>query len=256
MPVKALLRALEKDAREGRLVAVVRVLNPIGSSTMTAVVRPDGPFSGFSDEHVNGSVTAALRDMMRKGSEADLIEVSDAEGKPVRLVVELVRDKFHVVIFGGGHVGHAVALMSAILGYRVTVIDDREEFASRKRLPDPAINLMVSDYDTASKKLDLGANTAVVIVTRGHQYDEVCLRSVIRSDARYIGMIGSKRRVLGVFDRLNREGFTHEELGRVHAPIGLRIGGRSPQEIGVSIVAEIISHLNNSDSDSRGRNGI
>lgn len=250
-PAKMLLSTLEEDTRVGILAAVVRVLDPAGGLTMTAVVRPGDPLPRIRDERITRSTSAALEEMVRTGAHADLIEVDDAEGNPVKVVVELVRDKLHVIVFGGGHVGHAVAVMSAILGYRVTVVDDREEFASRKRLPDPAINLVVSDYDTASTKLNIGLNTAVVIVTRGHQFDEVCLRSVIRSEARYIGMIGSKRRVLAVFDRLNREGFTREELTRVHAPIGLRIGGRSPQEIGISIVAEIISHLNNSESDSR-----
>jgi len=251
MSVKTLLSALEEDARGGRLVAVVRVLNSSGSSTLTAVVRPTDPFPLIGDELIARRVLAALEGMIRNGAEADMLEVPDAEGNPVRVVVELVREKQRVVIFGAGHVGHAVALMSAILGYRVTVVDDREEFASRRRLSDPAINLMVGDYETVSRNVELSSNTAVVIVTRGHQYDEVCLRSVIRSEAGYIGMIGSKRRVLAVFDRLNREGFTREELSRVHAPIGLKIGGRSPQEIAVSIVAEIIGHLNNSETDSR-----
>lgn len=251
MPVNTLLSALEEDAREGRLVAVIRVLNSTSSSPMTTVYRPGDFLLRIGDERIARRVSAALDEMIRKGAEADMLEVPDAEGNLVRVVVELVRDKLHVVIFGAGHVGHAVALMSAILGYRVTVVDDREEFASRKRLSDPAINLIVGDYDTVSRKVELSSNTAVVIVTRGHQYDEACLRSVIRSEARYIGMIGSKKRVLAVFDRLHREGFTREELSRVRAPIGLKIGGRSPQEIAVSIVAEIIGHLNNSETDSR-----
>jgi xanthine/CO dehydrogenase XdhC/CoxF family maturation factor len=246
-----LLSALEEGAREARLVAVVRVLNSSGSSTITAAVRPSDSLPGVGDEQITQRVSAALDEMIRQGTEVDLLEASDAEGNPIRVVVELVRDKLHVVIFGAGHVGHAVALISAILGYRVTVVDDREEFASRKRLCDLAINLMVGDYDTVSRKVELSSNTAVVIVTRGHQYDEVCLRSVIRSEAGYIGMIGSKRRVLAVFDRLNHQGFTREELSKVHAPIGLRIGGRSPQEIAVAIVAEIIGNMNNSEPDSR-----
>ncbi|MFY9607159.1 MAG: XdhC family protein [Blastocatellia bacterium] len=218
---------------------------------MTTVYRPGGFFPRIGDERITQSISRAVEEMSRKGVEADLIEVRDAEGNQARVVVELVRDKLHVVIFGAGHVGQAVALMSAILGYRVTVIDDREEFASRKRIPDPVINLLVTDYEKASGKLDLTFNTAVVIVTRGHQYDELCLRSVLRSGTRYVGMIGSRRRVLAVFDKLNREGFSRDELMKVHAPIGLRIGARSPQEIAISIVAEIIGRLNNSEFDSR-----
>ena len=251
MPAKKLLSTLEEDAHQGRLLAVVRVLGSAAGSTIAAVVRPGEPVPLIGDERITTRVATALEEIARNGAAADLIEVTDAEGNSARIVVELVRDKLHVVIFGGGHVGHAVALMSSIVGYRVTVVDDREEFVSRKRLPDRAINLVVSDYDAASAKVSIGLNTAVVIVTRGHQFDEVCLRSVVRSEARYIGMIGSKRRVLAVFDRLSREGFTREELSRVHAPIGLKIGGRSPQEIAVSIVAEIISHLNDSESHLR-----
>lgn len=253
MPVKTLLGALEKDARDGQPLAVIRILSPAGGSMTTTVFRLGEPLPQIRDEQVTARIASAVGDLARKGAEVNLIEIADAEGNQLQLVVELVRSKLHVVIFGGGHVGHAVALMSAIVGYRVTVVDDREEFASRKRLADPAIELLVSDYDTASRKLELSSNSAVVIVTRGHQYDEVCLRSVIRSEARYVGMIGSKRRVMAVLDRLNREGFSREELSRLHAPIGLKIGGRSPQEIAVSIVAEIINHMNNSESDSGGR---
>ena len=253
MPVKTLLGALEKDARDGQPLAVIRILSPAGGSMTTTVFRFEDPLPQIRDEQVTARIASAVGDLSRKGAEVNLIEIADAEGNQLQLVVELIRSKLHVVIFGGGHVGQAVALMSAIVGYRVTVVDDREEFASRKRLADPAIELLVSDYDTASRKLELSSNCAVVIVTRGHQYDEVCLRSVIRSEARYVGMIGSRRRVLAVLDRLNREGFSREELSRLHAPIGLKIGGRSPQEIAVSIVAEIINHMNNSESDSRGR---
>lgn len=250
MPINTLLSALEENAKEGRLVAVIRVLNSTASFPMTTMCRP-GEFPPIGDERITQRISRAVDEMTQKGTEADLIEVSDEEGNQVRIVVELVKDKLHVVIFGGGHVGQAVALMSAILGYRVTVIDDREEYASRMRFPDPAINLMVSDYEIASKQVDLTSNTAVVIVTRGHQHDEICLKSVLRSQACYIGMIGSKRRVLAVLDRLNREGFSPDELMQVKAPIGLRIGARSPQEIAVSIVAEIIGRLNNADLSSR-----
>ena len=251
MSVNTLLSTLGEAASEGRLVAVVRVLKPL-RSTITAAFRPGDPFPRIGDERIEEKVSKAVDEMIRKGLEADVIEACDAEGNQVRVVVELVRDKLHVVVFGAGHVGQAVALMSAMVGYRVTVVDDREEFASRKRLRDPAINLLVSDYETATRRIDLSYNTAAVIVTRGHQYDEVCLRGVIRSAARYIGMIGSKRRVLAVFARLGGEGFSREEVSRVHAPIGLQIGARSPQEIAISILAEIISRLNNQEKQTRG----
>ena len=147
----------------------------------------------------------------------------DEQRRSIKLAVEIIKPKFELLVFGGGHVGQAVALIGAIAGYDVTVIDDRAEFASRDRFRDPRIRLIVSDYPTATDKLKLSASSAVVIVTRGHQYDEACLKNVIRSKASYIGMIGSRKRVTAVFKKLAAEGICEDDLQKVHAPIGLRI---------------------------------
>lgn len=103
---------------------------------------------------------------------------------------------------------------------------------------------MAEPFDRAAKAVQITSNTAVVIVTRGHQYDELCLRSVIESRARYIGMIGSRRRVISVFKQLTQSGVDGKLLDRVHAPIGLAINARSPQEIAVAILGEIIQTFN------------
>ena len=163
----------------------------------------------------------------------------------------MIRPKASLVIFGAGHVGQAVALIGALAGYDVTVVDDREEFLSRSRLPDMEIRVTKCDFSDAVRDIKLTRRTAVVIVTRGHQYDEMCLRSVIGSEAGYIGMIGSKRRVFSVFAKLKQDGVPAEELELVHAPIGLSIGARSPQEIAVAIVAEVISFLNAGTGDGK-----
>jgi xanthine dehydrogenase accessory factor len=200
---------------------------------------------------------AAVASLAERGGVADFVDVLDEQGSPVTLVIEIIKPKLELLIFGAGHVGQAVALIGALTGYDVTVVDDRKEFASRERLPDPRIRLLVSDYANATGKLTLSPSTVVVIVTRGHQYDELCLKSVVGSNAAYIGMIGSRRRVLSVFKKLTGEGFSEGDLQRVHAPIGLRIGARSPQEIAVSIMAEIIDHVNNPEREHKGeRNGI
>jgi xanthine dehydrogenase accessory factor len=198
-----------------------------------------------------------VRSLIDKGTIADLVEVVDEKGSAVTLAVEIIRPKLELLVFGAGHVGQAVALIGVLTGYHVTVVDDREEFASRKRLPDTRIDLLVNDYASATEKLRISSSTAVVIVTRGHQYDELCLKNVIRSSATYVGMIGSRRRVLSVFKKLASEGVSEAELQRVHAPIGLRIAARSPQEIAVSILAEIIDHVNNPEREHKGEsNGI
>lgn len=254
---KNLLDTIEDGAASGDLIAVVRALNPASGKSATVTVSHGELLPPLADRKLADQVLAAVESLATKGGVADLVDALDEQGSPVTLAIEIVKPKLELLIFGAGHVGQAVALIGALTGYDVTVVDDREEFASRKRFPDPRIGLLVSDYASATQKLTISSSTVVVIVTRGHQYDELCLKNVARSKATYVGMIGSRRRVLSVFKKLAGEGFSEEDLQRVHAPIGLRIGARSPQEIAVSILAEIIDHVNNPDREHKGeRNGI
>jgi xanthine/CO dehydrogenase XdhC/CoxF family maturation factor len=247
-----LLGTSEAGASRGEPVAVVRALDVATGKKITVTVSKGELFPPISDRRITEKILAAVDGLTAKGGIADLVDATNEQGSPVRLAIEIVRPKFELVVFGGGHVGQAVALIGSLTGYDVTVVDDREEFASRSRLPDPRIRLLVSDYESATGKLSITASTAVVIVTRGHQYDEVCLKRVIGSKATYIGMIGSRKRVTSVFKKLAGEGVSQQALQRVHAPIGLRIGAISPQEIGVSILAEIIAHLNNTGHEYEG----
>lgn len=251
-----LLEAIEARASLGKVLAVVRVLHTIPASSTTVAVCEGELFPSIEDRKITDQIFAATRSLIASGRVTDLLDFVDEEGSPVRLAIEVVKPKLELIVFGAGHVGQAVGLIAAIMGYDVMVVDDREEFASRKRFPDPAIRLLACDYAIAPGKLTISSSTAVVIVTRGHQYDELCLKSVIRSGAAYVGMIGSRRRVLSVFKKLASEGVSERDLEKVHAPIGLRIGARSPQEIAVSILAEIIDQVNNPDKDKGERNGI
>jgi len=235
-----LLDKVNERAGRGEPVAVVRIL---GGNNQVVSVYDGELHPPIADKELEAQVLGSVEALNE--NIADLVDVIDEKGSRITLAIEIIRPELELLIFGGGHVGQAVALIGALTGYRVTVVDDREEFASRQRLPDPAINLVVSDYASASERVNISTNTAVVIVTRGHQYDELCLKSVIASSASYIGMIGSRKRVLSVFKKLAGEGVSESALKRVHAPIGLSIGARSPQEIGVAIVAEIINHVNN-----------
>jgi xanthine dehydrogenase accessory factor len=244
-----LLERINERGGSGEPVAVVRVLG--GDGDVVCVYNGE-IYPQLADRELAGHVLQSVRALTEKGRVADLVEVIDEKGSRVTLALEVVKPELELLVFGGGHVGQAVALIGALTGYRVTVVDDREEFASRQRLPDPGINLVVSDYASASEKVNVSSNTAVVIVTRGHQYDELCLRNVIGSPAKYIGMIGSRKRVLSVFKKLAGEGLPESALQRVRAPIGLRIGARSPQEIAVAIVAEIINYANNPEHEHKG----
>jgi len=158
----------------------------------------------------------------------------------VRLLFEVSRPPLELIICGGGHVGQAVAKAGRLLDFRVTVIDDRADFASRERFPDPQIRLIADDFIEALRSLKITPATHLVIVTRGHKHDEMCLREVIDRPARYIGMIGSRRRATTIREHLRREGVPAESLRRVQAPIGLDIGAQSPEEIALAILAEIV----------------
>jgi xanthine dehydrogenase accessory factor len=247
-----LLEIIENATKGGEPVAVIRVLNAAIGEAATFTISRGECVPPPLDRKIAERALAAVEDLVARGGAADLIDAQDEKGTSVTLAIEIVKPKLELLIFGAGHVGQAVALMGALIGYDVTVVDDREEFASRKRLPDSRIRLLVSEYPDAASKLTISSGSVVVIVTRGHQYDEVCLKSVITSGAAYIGMIGSRRRVLSVFKKLAGEGVAERDLQRVHAPIGLRIGARSPQEIAISILAEIIAHVNHSEHAHKG----
>jgi xanthine/CO dehydrogenase XdhC/CoxF family maturation factor len=251
-----LLEAIECKASMGKSLAVARVLHTTPAGSATIAVCDDELFPPIKDRKISDKILDVTRTMVASGRVTDLIDFTDEREAPVRLAIEIVKPKLELIIFGAGHVGQAVGLIAAIMGYEVMVVDDREEFASRARFPDPRIGLLACDYAIAAGKLDISSSAAVVIVTRGHQYDELCLKNVIRSPASYIGMIGSRKRVLSVFNKLATEGVSERDLEKVHAPIGLRIGARSPQEIAVSILAEIIEHVNSPDKPRGDKNGI
>lgn len=161
------------------------------------------------------------------------------------VVVEAIKSRTSLIILGAGHVGKTLALMGAFLGYEVTIFDDRKNFLSDDSIPDPTITKIHIEFEDLTDRIIINTNSAIAIVTRGHQHDEVCLKTVLRSDAKYIGMIGSKRRILGVLQRLHNYGFSETETSRVFAPIGLSIHAKTPQEIAVSILAQIIQVMNN-----------
>jgi len=154
---------------------------------------------------------------------------------------EWIRAQGTAYIFGAGHVGACVAHLASYVDFGVVVIDDREEYANPDKIPDAQRSHVVSSFDGAFSELQIDEDSFLVIVTRGHAHDKTVLSQGLRTNAGYIGMIGSRRKTSLIYEALLREGFTREDLARVHAPIGLDIGGETPQEIAVSIVAEMIA---------------
>lgn len=238
------LKAIEQKLKEGKEIQFLRVIVP-RSGKSRRVILGDTNNPGDSIVELPTGVLNSSRDEIVKSRSSVSVKYIDGDlNEVIKAIVEAVRPKRKLVIFGAGNVGQAVGLMGSLLGFDVILIDDRAEFASRKRFPDHTIKLIVADYLKVITDLSLTADVAVVIVTRGHQYDEVCLRGMVGLNVGYLGMIGSKRRVLSIIDRLEREGYRRSDFEKLHAPIGLRIGARSPQEIAVAILAEIISHFN------------
>ncbi len=159
--------------------------------------------------------------------------------KQIEVLLEPIFSEPTVYIFGAGHISQQLAPLAKRVNFKVVVIDDREMFANRDRFPD-ADEVIVSEFERCFEQLNIDGSSYIVIVTRGHLYDGFVLEQAIKTDARYIGMIGSKNKIRILFKNLIEKGIPKEVLDRVHAPIGLDINSETPEEIAVSIVAELI----------------
>lgn len=155
------------------------------------------------------------------------------------IYIEVVESKPVFLVVGAGHIGRSLATLADFLDFHVVVLDDREDFANEERLPE-ADQVLCEDFEEALKAYPIGPNVAVVMVTRGHKQDELSLRACLGRGAAYIGMIGSRRRTAAVLEHLLEEGFAKEDLDAVRTPIGLDIGAETPEEIAISIMAEVI----------------
>ncbi|MGB9434703.1 MAG: XdhC family protein, partial [Candidatus Acidiferrum sp.] len=166
----------------------------------------------------------------------------------VEVFVEPILPQPVVYLFGGGHVSMAVAKAAQAAGFGVGIVDDRGSFANAERFP--MAQEIYLNFEEAFEKLHPNASSYLVIVTRGHKEDMRVLAWAVRTQARYIGMIGSRRKVLGVYKALEKDGYRMEEFERVFAPMGLEIGALSPEEIAISIVAELVAVRRNVESAS------
>jgi xanthine dehydrogenase accessory factor len=160
-----------------------------------------------------------------------------------KILFERIRAEPRLVICGAGHVGASLAKLASLMGYRLTLIDDRAEFVTRQKFPGKNIELVVAENWSESLKeaIGNGHGVSVAIVTRGHSEDEQCLRAVIGIEVDYIGLIGSKRRTNIVLQRLREKGASEEILKKVHAPVGLDIGAVTPEEVALAIMAEVVA---------------
>jgi xanthine dehydrogenase accessory factor len=166
-------------------------------------------------------------------------EEEDSRWKKMEVLVEPIFSEPTVFIFGAGHVSQQLAPLAKRVSFRVVVIDDREMFANRERFPD-ADEVVVSEFEKSFDHLTIDHSSYLIIVTRGHLYDGTVLEQAVKTDARYIGMIGSKKKIRTLYQNLMEKGISKKILDRVYAPIGLDINSETPEEIAVSIVAQLI----------------
>ncbi|MGC1106621.1 MAG: XdhC family protein, partial [Candidatus Acidiferrales bacterium] len=160
-------------------------------------------------------------------------------GGTLEIFVEPILPQPKLYLFGGGHVSTALARVAHLAGFSISVIDDRASFANAERFP--MAEEICTSYEEAFEKVKPNASAYLVIVTRGHKDDMRVLEWAVSTEARYIGMIGSKRKVISVYRALEKQGITMQKFARVHAPVGLEIGALTPEEIAVSVTAELIA---------------
>lgn len=162
-------------------------------------------------------------------------------GGTANVFIDVIGGPETLLIAGAGHVARPLAAMGAMLGFKVIVADDREDFCNRERFP-KAAQCLVGDLGELMANTKITRNTYVVIITRGHAYDQVALEKTINSNAAYLGMIGSRKKVDAIFQNLRDQGIEEGKIKKVYAPIGLDIGAKTAEEIAVSILGEIIAH--------------
>jgi len=223
----------------GKPVALAQLLNTqhkpsvVGQSLL---IREDGTVSGSL-----GSISTD-QDAVKKAKHLLALGrnsyVKAANGD--EYYIEAYTTPPNLILVGGGHISNALAPLAKTLGFRIFVVDDRKEFSNKNRFPE-ADKTLVSEYGDGIKTLVKNANTFVIVATRGHRHDDDAVAAALSTQASYVGLVGSKRKAILIFEKLISEGFSEKQINSVHSPIGLNIGARTPEEIAVSIMSEILS---------------
>jgi xanthine dehydrogenase accessory factor len=242
---------LRKAGQKCALATIVEVNGSIPSyESAKILVREDGSFLGtIGGGCVEAEVWNAAREVIQSEKPRHLTFNlgQDAAydnglicGGQLNVFIEAIVPQPHAIIFGAGHISKSLAKVSLLAGFGVSVVDNRESFANRDRFPD-VDEVMAEEYEELFPKLNVNSSSYIIIVTRGHRDDMRVLRWAITTEARYISMIGSRRKVIAVIREFEKEGVPRESFERIHAPMGLEIGAITPEEIAVSVAAEMIA---------------
>jgi len=238
-----------RDRRPGALFTALDRLNDLEPGTKscllfqneeTVSMRPGVPITEEAARTLASSVSRGKTGLFAVSPEGAIHEDSSArkEAWP-RVFVDVQRGVETLIIAGAGHIAQPLCKIASMLGFHTVVVDDRWAFANRERFPE-ANEIRVGPFDTVLESLPIDEQTFVVVVTRGHVWDESAVKSALKGSPAYLGMIGSRRRSKRTLERLVEQGYSPEAVSRVHTPLGLDIGAETPAEIAVSIIAEII----------------
>ena len=212
--------------------AVISVIEQAGPPKKIFLKNIDGGFA--ADSGLAPELISAARDMAAGAPPAGKVS-----GGGIKVFIETVAIRPTVIIFGAGHLSFYIAKFAKLVNFSVKVCDEREEFAKKERFPD-ANEIIVANFENVFERVRVDGNSYLVIVTRGHKCDEVVLEQALRTGAKYIGMIGSRRKVITILQRLHEKGFSREALSSIYSPIGISIGAVTPEEIAMSTVCELV----------------
>ena len=252
--MKDVLEAALRAEESGAPAALVTVIATEGSTPQKAgakmLVYPDGRIVGTIG---GGCVEAEMTWRAREAIESRRPQVASYELTPdqagedglvcggrMQVFIEPIEGTPTLCLFGAGHVAQPLARMAKAAGFRVQVADDRVKFANRERFPDVDL-LLVEDFAVAARQMTLGPNTYAVVVTRGHKGDGEALRAVVGQGLRFVGLLGSRPKLVHLVSGLVESGVPREHLAEIHCPLGIEIGAVSPEEIAVSVLAEMIA---------------
>ncbi len=244
--------SIQNALQHGERIVVATVVKTSGSAPCELgtkmLVRADGTMQeSLAGPQTDGKVAQEALRVLRAGRsqvihvhiDADQGEAVGSCGATLEVLLEVIRPEPRLIIVGAGYVAQALARLSLRLDYRIIVVDDRRDLAN-PQVFDEKVQLTFGDIPQTLRALEPDDASWIVIVTRGHTLDKDALRAALATDALYVGMIGSLSKVRHIFDALRKEGVSSERLARVHAPIGLDIGAETPDEIALSIAAEML----------------
>ena len=247
-PVEATAEVLDAEQAHHPIALIVALSGPPELVGKRVVVRQAKGGSkrlvgSFGDADLDAGALALGTQRLegRRTSKEGVHELKSASASATQVYVEAHHPHPDLVIVGAGHIAQPLCSMGAVMGFRVIVVDDRPDFATRERFPE-ADRVVRVDFRDPFADVPIHSTSHVVLVTRGHKYDFECLRHLLKTEVEppYVGMIGSRRRIRAAFSQLQGEGMPKDRLSRVRAPVGLDIGAETPVEIAVAVAAEII----------------